>query len=126
MQKGLVLFKPFDFGIMVPVLGAIIASFLVIYSGSGAPAMVKLQGAGGEWVFPLDASEFIHIPGPLGDSLVEIKGGGARIIASPCLNQICVAAGTVRFAGQWTACLPNRVLLYLGEAEGGNVDATSW
>jgi len=59
--------------------------------------------------------------------VVEIDEAGARVIVSPCLNQTCVAAGTVRSPGQWTACLPNRVMLYIGEGKAQNdVDAAAW
>jgi hypothetical protein len=61
--------------------------------------------------------------------VVEIRGGRARIVSSPCVNQTCVAAGAVHSPGQWTACLPNRVMVSISgsnsEAEGA-VDAASW
>jgi hypothetical protein len=103
------------------------ASFIAAYSGAGASAMVFLKGEGGEWVFPLDAVETLTIAGPLGDTVVESNGEGARVVASPCLNQACVAAGAVRLPGQWAACLPNRVMLYIGEGKNKNdVDAAAW
>jgi len=89
--------------------------------------MVFLKGEGGEWVFPVDAVETLTVAGPLGDTVVEINGEGARVIASPCLNQTCVAAGVVRSSGQWAACLPNRVMLYIGEGKNkDDVDAAAW
>jgi len=124
--------KPFDVGIAIPLLGIVAASFVAAYSGAGggragASAVVFLKGAGGEWVFPADAAETLTVAGPLGDTVVEISGEGARVTASPCLNQTCVAAGAVRLPGQWAACLPNRVMLYIGEGKNENdVDAAAW
>jgi hypothetical protein len=43
--------------------------------------------------------------------VVELRNGEARVIASPCTNQLCVAAGAVRSHGQWIACMPNKVLV---------------
>jgi len=121
------LLKPLDFSIAIPLLGAIIVSFLGAYSNAGDRGAVNLRSESGEWVFPLDAVETISVSGPLGDTVIEIGGSAARIVSSPCLNQTCVAAGALHSPGQWTACLPNRVMLYVGESETeNNVDAESW
>lgn len=77
------------------------------------------------------------MPGPLGDTLVEISGGQARVVSSPCRNQTCVAMPPVRRHGQWTACLPNQVMISVdggkapsAGAEGASgespVDAVTW
>ncbi|MCL2128627.1 MAG: NusG domain II-containing protein [Treponema sp.] len=121
------LLKPFDFGIAVPVLAAVIFSFFFSYSGADGGRLVNLKADGGEWVFPADADETAVVSGPLGDTVIEISGGRARITSSPCLNQTCVAAGAITLPGQWTACLPNRVMLYISEGRGENdVDAAAW
>jgi hypothetical protein len=89
--------------------------------------MVGLKAQGGEWVFPIDADETMVVSGPLGETVIEIREKGARIMASPCMNQTCVATGIVHSSGQWTACLPNRVMVYISEGVGGDdVDATAW
>ena len=86
-----------------------------------------MRGENGLWVFPVDSVESVVVSGPLGDTVVEIDGGGARIMSSPCLNQTCVSAGRILTAGQWTACLPNRVMLYIDEGgPNNNVDASAW
>ena len=123
--------KPFDYLIIIPALGAVIVSFFFAYLGMNAHASVILKGDSGEWVFPVDAAETVKVSGPLGETVVEISGGEARIISSPCINQICVISGSVRSQGRWSACLPNRVILYISSSfEGGNnenhVDAVAW
>ena len=123
--------KPFDYLIIIPALGAVIVSFFFAYSGMNAQTSVILKGDSGEWVFPVDAAETVKVSGPLGETVVEISGGEARIISSPCINQICVTSGSVRSQGRWSACLPNRVILYISSSpEGGNnennVDAVAW
>jgi hypothetical protein len=121
------LLKPFDFGIAIPLLGVVIASFFGAYSDAGGRSTVNLKGEGGEWVFPLDAVETMSVSGPLGDTVVEISGSSARIVSSPCLNKTCIAAGTLHVPGQWAACLPNRVMLYVSEGKTeNNVDAAAW
>jgi hypothetical protein len=121
------LFKPFDFGIVLPAFGVVVVSFVLTYSGSNGSRLVNVRGENGQWIFPIDQVESIVVSGPLGDTVVEIGGGGARITASPCLNQTCVSAGLIHAPGQWAACLPNRVMLYIDESDiENNVDAAAW
>jgi len=121
------LFKPFDAGIVFLALAAVAASFILTYSGSTGASLVNVQGENGMWVFPVDSSESIVVSGPLGDTVVEIGGGFARITSSPCVNQTCVSSGPIHAPGQWTACLPNRVMMYIDEGKTNNdVDASAW
>ena len=121
------LLKPFDFGIFITALCVIVISFVYVYGGAGGRPIVNLKGDGGEWVFSMDAMETLGVSGPLGETLVEISGGRARITFSPCANQTCVATGAIRLPGQWAVCLPNRVMLYIDETRVTNeVDAVAW
>lgn len=71
--------------------------------------------SGNETVAELSLTENtqLNVPGPLGDSVVEINNGRVRFRRSPCRNQVCVHSGWQSRAGQVTACLPNRVALAL-------------
>jgi hypothetical protein len=102
-------------------------SAVVVYGGGGE-ALVLVKGGGDSWVFPLDAVERVAVSGPLGETVVEIRGGFARIVSSPCVNKTCIAAGTIHFRGQWTACLPNRVMVSISghDKTDGSVDAAAW
>ncbi|MDR2575427.1 MAG: NusG domain II-containing protein [Treponema sp.] len=121
------LLKPFDIGIVLCALAAVAASFFLTDSNSGGSSLVNVRGENGQWVFPIDSVESIVVSGPLGDTVVELGGGGACITSSPCLNQTCVSAGRILAQGQWAACLPNRVMIYIDEGESNNnVDASAW
>jgi hypothetical protein len=103
---------------------------------------VVIQGSGRTWVFPLEAEERIAVPGPLGETVVGIAGGRAMVLSSPCANQTCVAAGHIGRPGNWTACLPNKVLVLIEKKDengapgaidttnttntAGTIDATAW
>jgi hypothetical protein len=102
-------------------------SFRVYAPGEGTARLV-VEGEGRRWEFPLDAAEILRVQGPLGDTVVELGAGGARIISSPCPNRSCIAAGAVRRHGQWIACLPNRVMVRVeaGLQGGQDLDAASW
>jgi hypothetical protein len=120
--------KPFDFVSFLAALIVIFLAFIPIYSNAGGQSAVKLKGESGTWVFPQDAEETLTVPGPLGDTVVEIRDRRARVLSSPCQNQTCVAAGAIHSHGQWIACLPNRVLVSVesGAGEDAEVDAAAW
>lgn len=58
-----------------------------------------------------DTSLTIH--GPLGDSVLEVRGGRVRFVASPCRGKQCVHSGWLSRVGDFAACLPNRVSVTL-------------
>jgi hypothetical protein len=127
------LLKLHDICIITITLCAIVVSFFFVYATGEGNSIIALKAQNGEWVYPIDANEILLVSGPLGDTVVEIREKGARISASPCLNQTCVAAGIVHLPGQWTACLPNRVMVYISKSmssnesvDGNEVDATVW
>jgi hypothetical protein len=107
---------------------------LFVYSGGpdGDTARICVSGPGGSWLYPLSAAETVRVAGLSGDTVVEIGGGVARIVSSPCRNQTCVASPPVGRHGQWIACLPNQVMVSVtgappaGGAPAGVVDGVTW
>lgn len=81
--------------------------------GEAAEFALVVDGAGHETRIPLSAERILEIEGPLGVSVIEIAGGGARFLSSPCPNQYCVHSGWLRAGGALAACLPNRIALGL-------------
>jgi hypothetical protein len=105
--------KPFDFAAVGFSMALIAFSSFAVYTAKLDSRQVIVRGTEGTWVFPLNSAETISVKGPLGDTVIEIREGRASFLSSPCANQICVAAGHVHRQGQWTACLPNKVFLYI-------------
>ncbi len=104
-----------------------LASALYVYGGGRGEAQVVVEGDGAQWVFPLDAEETVRVRGPLGETVVAVHGGQARVLASPCDNQTCVAAGEIHSHGQWVACLPNAVFLRIeGKTREDELDGSTW
>ena len=123
--------KPFDVAAIVVAVGVVVLSATLVYGNAGSRAVVKITGSSSNketWVFFLDDKPAsVSIPGPLGDTVVEVKAGAARVVASPCANQTCVAAGAIRRPGQWVACLPNQTLLLIEGADTSDAtDAVVW
>jgi hypothetical protein len=100
-------------------LGAIIAAtaavgvlivFLTKPQEDTVDVRVHITAEGAEYAaVPLDEDRIINVPGPLGKTTVEIKGGRVRVLDSPCPNKTCVSQGWVERPGETIVCLPNRV-----------------
>jgi hypothetical protein len=120
------LLKPIDGVVIVFALCITVYAGVVVYGDSTAPAQVSIKSAGQTWIFPLDVEETVVLSGPLGDTVVEIRGRKAYILSSPCANQTCIAAGRIHRQGQWVACLPNGVFLSIEGGESGGLDAATW
>lgn len=56
----------------------------------------------------LRLNRVIVVPGPLGESRVEIRDGRVRVAADPSPRQLCVRQGWIP-PGAAAVCLPNRV-----------------
>ncbi|MDR3337149.1 MAG: NusG domain II-containing protein [Treponema sp.] len=106
-------FKPLDFGVIGLALALIFICAFAVYSGPRFNEQAVIEGSGRTWIFPLDAGERVAVQGPLGDTVVEIRGGEAWVLSSPCTNQTCVSSGRIHGAGSWVACLPNNVFVYI-------------
>ena len=57
----------------------------------------------------------IQVEGPLGITVVEVEGARAHVVSSPCPDKICVRMGWLERAGDYSACLPNKVLVEVGD-----------
>jgi len=122
-----------DIIIIILVTGITLFSGYSVYMKPDEKTQVLIRGQGSEWFFPIDADEVITVSGPLGDTMVSIAENRVWVKSSPCDNQTCAAAGYLTRKGQWTACLPNNVLVVIqGGASGGvsgrsdDVDAVAW
>lgn len=92
--------------------------YLTYWTAGGPPAdeAYIVDGTGHELVVPLQTEQRIEVAGPLGASVIEISGGAARFVSSPCPGKFCVHAGWLKAGGEFAACLPNRVSLTVASA----------
>ena len=119
--------KPLDVPVIILALALTVIVGLKAYGRGTDSLSVVVRGSNKTWIFPIEAEELVSVAGPLGDTLVEIRGGRAAIVSSPCNGQTCVAAGELHQNGQWAACLPNRVFILIeGTGDADVIDAASW
>jgi hypothetical protein len=105
--------KPGDIIAFLATVGLIVFLSLQIYGDKEEEGFLYVHNGRQEWVYPLDEDQEIAIPGMIGDTIVKIEGGKARVLDSPCPDKICVHAFPLEHSGDWTACLPNQVFLSL-------------
>lgn len=117
--------KALDLAALAAALAVIALVSVRAYGSRSGAAMVHLRGPGQEWVFPLGEERVVAVRGPLGDTVVELRGGQVRVLSSPCAEKICVRSGAIARPGQWIACLPNRVFVDV-RGSGGSADAVSF
>jgi hypothetical protein len=117
--------KGLDLVALAAALAVIALVSVRAYGSKAGAAVVHLRGPGQEWVYPLGEDRVVSVRGPLGDTIVEIRGGQARVLSSPCAEKICVRSGAIARPGQWIACLPNRVFLDI-QGSGRSADAVSF
>jgi hypothetical protein len=126
LRRGFLSLQIGDYGIIVLAAVFTLISAYIVYGGQNDALTIAIKGGNNKWTFPIDAQENLSIPGPLGDTLVEIRQGKARILSSPCANQNCIAAGLIHARGQWIACLPNGVIVSVEGIDTEGVDGAVW
>lgn len=114
MCKKHSIFRLFDYIIICIVLAAIIFTIKLTITKSETPPFLIINTAEGEWVYPLDVDKELVFTGPLGKTIVTIKDGKAFFVDSPCTDKLCVHMPPMFKAGDWAACLPNRVAIHIG------------
>ena len=104
-----------------------VAVALLLTGGGGVDgAAVRITGDGGfEQASSLGTDRTVEVDGPLGTTVVEIAGGEARVLSSPCPHQLCVKMGAVSTPGRAVVCVPNRVVVTVEGAGATQTDAVT-
>lgn len=116
----------FDFAAIALSLLAIAGFSVYAYGTRAGTPVVEIQAAGGTWVYQLNANTDVNVPGPLGTTVVSIREGAVRVLSSPCPDKLCVKAPELLKAGDWNACLPNKVFIRIKGHHEANIDAVSF
>ena len=106
-----------DIMIFLAYISAIALSAVAAAGSRGD--ILEVNADGHEYAYSLSDNGVHSFTGPLGETVIEIRDGRARVLSSPCPNGICMKSG-------WSdtlCCLPNRVIA-VSTAE-GEADAIS-
>lgn len=113
MKVWLSLLQPGDWLLVLLGACAVAISFPLLWAGGKAErAVVRLDGKVVA-EFPLTAPRRYAVTGPLGETLIEIAPGRARVLSDPGPRQYCVQQGWLTRPNAIAICAPNHVSLSL-------------
>jgi hypothetical protein len=81
----------------------------------GSDVIVEVSGKKA-YVFTLDKDRIFSVPGPCGETVVEIKDRKVRVKEAHCPNRICEKQGWVD--NGVIVCLPNHIVISVGGRAG--------
>lgn len=116
-----------DAALIATLLVAAVAALLVV-PGRIVAYGTEVEIYAGDRVagrYSLENDRLVEVEGPLGQTIVEIKDGRARILDSPCPHKLCTKMGHVGREGGIVACVPNRIVLSVGKQRADGLDAVS-
>jgi hypothetical protein len=117
--------KPLDYIAIIVAIAVTALTVVSAYRNPGGTEAVEISAAGGIWVYPLQQERTVEVDGPLGTTILRFEDGSVRFTDSPCPHKYCVLHGPLRGAGQWNACLPNRVFVKIRGQRAKRIDAHS-
>lgn len=101
--------RPGDY-LVIGLAGILTASLFPLFWRGGPPERAIIR-ADGKLFAEVDLAirKTFTVPGPLGNTLVSIEPGRARVLADPSPRQYCVLQGWLTRSGDIALCAPNRV-----------------
>ena len=120
--------KRADLIIFTLVLAAgLIGACFYFFAGSAGPESTIVIEVNGVVVqtYPLyqeGRDEYVEIAGVNGLTRVHLEDGRVQVVDSACPDKVCVNTGWIRNSAQVIACLPNRVIIKIVNAEDGDID----
>jgi hypothetical protein len=106
-----------DWLIILVLLGASLLGIAIVASApAGARVLVTAEG---DLTFSasLDQRRQFAVAGPLGKTQLTIDDSGVRVLSSPCPRKICMNMGPARGTADLIACVPNRILVRIEDAD---------
>ena len=132
--------------IVLVAVGLAASAALAMHQSESAASTVVIRSGGKFYVsYPLNKDTKLVIPAPSGTvydspshhalteddecteytyyNVVTIKDGKVSVTGSSCKNQVCIRRGEISMPGETIVCLPNRLVVSIGDDEGGGYDS---
>lgn len=112
-MRWLALLRPGDWLVILLAGGLVGVSFPLLWQGGFAERAIIRQA--GQIFADLDlrSPRQIEVAGPLGNTLIAIETGRARVVSDPSPRQYCVRQGWLMHPGDIAICAPNQVSLQI-------------
>ena len=102
-----------DYLIFASIITVSLWAGFFLYTGENRAQRLVIETPAGKWIYPLTDTRTVVVPGAIGNTTIRIENSTAFISDSPCPNKTCVHATALKQAGDWNACMPNRVFLHI-------------
>ncbi len=99
------------------VLGLGLGLIVILWQQRGDTGDSVIIRSNGDIFLAVDVrlNRLVRVPGPLGETVVEIRQGRVRVQSDPSPRQLCVQQGWIA-PGASAICLPNRVSVERGHS----------
>ncbi len=77
----------------------------------GADVLIEVEGKP-QYTLPRDKDRIVSVPGPFGNTVVEIKDGKVRVREAHCPNRLCEKQGWISKGA--IVCMPNHIVITVG------------
>ena len=104
-------------------IAALAAWPLAAVAGPDGARVIRVSAPGGTTTASLDVDTTLTIDGAGGEVVVRIADGGVSVISAECPDHTCIRTGRVSAPGAVIACVPNGVVVRVGEAGDDGLDA---
>lgn len=112
-MRWLALLRPGDWLVLTVAAVLVGGSFPLLWEGGFAERAIVRQAGQLFAEIDLRAPRQLSVPGPLGNTLIVVETGRARIAADPSPRQYCVRQGWLLRPGDIAICAPNQVSLQI-------------
>lgn len=113
VSSWLSLLHPGDWATLLLGAAVVAAAFPLLWAGGKAErAVIRLDGRVVA-EYPLSAPLHYSVAGPLGETVIEIAPGRARVLSDPGPRQYCVLQGWLTRPNAIAICAPSHVSLSL-------------
>jgi len=116
----------FDYLSIVFSLVIIVFVSVSVYGKNGKAQTVTIDASGKSYVYMLDTDRTVDVPGPLGITEVKIENSAVFVTSSPCRDKLCILAPPLKRAGEWNACMPNKVFIRISGNKDKEPDSLSY
>lgn len=111
MTPWLKLFRPGDLLLILLIATTTGFSFSFFWQSGFGDHVIIRQGGQVFAELDLHARRTVKVPGPLGQTVIAIEPGRARVVSDPGPRQYCVRQGWLTRSGEIAICAPNQVSL---------------
>ena len=118
--------KIFDYAAILFSAAVIIILIISAYRGNNDKLYVHIENNNNQWIYPIDEDKKIEVNGPIEITVIVIKNNSVFVHDSPCPQKLCMHAKPLSREGEWTACMPNKVFIYIkGKKDEEKIDGIS-